>query len=182
MICRRQEEAGISLQETDCNRRSFPLAESAEFVKVFENEREGRDEGSGNFRKPAKKGNTEALLKEFLRGFRDAKAEAEEIYSGFENYSVLGFMPGRKDGKCPIRDDMARFVRERLSTRKSSPSPRDFFLFGERPGKGLYDRCQAFWSKKYLFEAADRPGAGSPEGLFHFRRGLTGEKVFDGAS
>jgi multimeric flavodoxin WrbA len=136
----------------------------------------------GIFGSPRKNGNTEALLKEFLRGCRDAKAEAEEIYlRDLKITPCLEIYACRKDGKCPIRDDMQGLYGRIVDTEILALASPIFFYSVSAQAKAFIDRCQAFWSKKYLLKQPIAPGREARKGVFISVGGSQGEKVFDGA-
>jgi multimeric flavodoxin WrbA len=159
------------------------LAEPAEFVKVMGKWREEMGmKVLGIFGSPRRGGNTEALLKEYLRGCRDAQAEAEEVYlRDLKITPCLEIYACRKDGKCPIRDDMQNLYGKISETDILVLASPIFFYTVSAQAKAFIDRCQAFWSQKYLLKRPIAAEKGSRRGVFISVGGSHGEKVFDGA-
>jgi len=136
----------------------------------------------GIFGSPRKNGNTETLLREYLRGCRDAKAEVEEVYlRDLKITPCLEIYACRKDGKCPIRDDMQNLYGKIVEAEILALASPVFFYSVSAQAKAFIDRCQAFWSKKYLLKQPIAPGKGPRKGVFISVGGSQGEKVFDGA-
>lgn len=136
----------------------------------------------GIFGSPRSGGNTETLLKEFLRGCRDAGAEVEEVFLRDLKISpCLEIYACRKDGRCPIRDDMQNLYGKIVDTEILALASPVFFYSVSAQAKAFIDRCQAFWSKKYLLQQSIAPGKGPRKGVFISVGGSKGEKVFDGA-
>ncbi len=136
----------------------------------------------GVFGSPRRGGNTEALLKEFLRGCRDARAEAEEIYlRDLKITPCLEIYACRKDGKCPIRDDMQNLYGKIVDADLLALASPVFFYSVSAQAKAFIDRCQAFWAQKYLLKQPVAPGKEGRRGVFISVGGSQGEKVFDGA-
>jgi multimeric flavodoxin WrbA len=136
----------------------------------------------GIFGSPRRGGNTEALLKEFLRGCREGQAEVEEVFlRDLKITPCLEIYACRKDGNCPIRDDMQNLygkIAEADILVLASPV---FFYSVSAQAKAFIDRCQAFWSRKYLLKQPIAPGKEARRGVFICVGGSQGGKVFDGA-
>jgi len=136
----------------------------------------------GIFGSPRREGNTETLLKEFLRGCREVGAEVEEIFLRELKISpCLEIYACRKDGKCPIRDDMQHLYAKIGEAEILALASPVFFYSVSAQAKAFIDRCQAFWSKKYLLRQPIAPEKKSRKGVFISVGGSQGEKVFDGA-
>ena len=134
------------------------------------------------FGSPRRGGNTEALLKEFLRGCREAQAETEEVYlRDLKITPCLEIYACRKDGQCPIRDDMQNLYPKIIDADILVLASPVFFYSVSAQAKAFIDRCQAFWSKKYLLKQPIAPGKQNRKGVFISAGGSQGEKVFDGA-
>lgn len=159
------------------------MAEPAEFVKVMENRREEAGmKVLGIFGSPRRGGNTEALLKEFLRACGEAQAEAEEVYlRDLKITPCLEIYACRKDGKCPIRDDMQNLYGKIIDADILVLASPIFFYSVSAQAKAFIDRCQAFWAQKYLLKQPVAPGKEMRKGVFISVGGSKGEKVFDGA-
>lgn len=159
------------------------MAEEPEFVKVMKNRREEKGmKVLGILGSPRRGGNTETLLKEYLRGCRNARAEAEEVYlRDLKITPCLEIYACRKDGKCPIRDDMQNLYGKIIETDILVVASPIFFYSVSAQAKAFIDRCQAFWSQKYLLKQPVAPGKEMRKGVFISVGGSKGEKVFEGA-
>lgn len=102
---------------------------------------------------PRRKGNTEILLDKVLEGALSYGAHTEKII-----LNELDFRPCqecgscRKDGSCPIKDDMV-LVRKKIEEADcivvSSPV---FFCNVSAQLKSMIDRFQSFWVRKYILK------------------------------
>jgi multimeric flavodoxin WrbA len=136
----------------------------------------------GIYGSPRRGGNTELLLQETVRGCRDAQIEVEEIYlRDLKITPCLEIYACRKDGQCPIRDDMLALYPKLVDTDVLILSSPVFFYSVSAHAKAFIDRCQAFWSKKYLLKQPVAPGRGRRMGVFLSVGGSRGEKIFEGA-
>jgi multimeric flavodoxin WrbA len=136
----------------------------------------------GIFGSPRRGGNTELLLREMLRGCRDGQIEVEEIYlRDLKITPCLEIYACRKDGRCPIRDDMMPLYDKLIDTDVLALASPVFFYSVSAHAKAFIDRCQAFWAKKYLLKQPVAPGKGGRKGVFLSVGGSKGEKIFDGA-
>ena len=122
------------------------------------------------------------LLQEMIRGCRDAQAEVEEIYlRDLKITPCLEIYACRKDGQCPIRDDMQALYPKLIDTDVLALASPIFFYSVSAQAKAFIDRCQAFWAKKYLLNQPVGPGKELRKGVFLSVGGSKGEKIFDGA-
>jgi multimeric flavodoxin WrbA len=136
----------------------------------------------GVFGSPRRGGNTELLLREFLRGFREAQAEVEEIHlRDLKITPCLEIYACRKDGVCPIRDDMQNLYPKIVEADVLVLASPVFFYSVSAQAKAFIDRCQAFWSRKYLLKQPVAPDKPSRKGVFLSVGGSQGGKVFEGA-
>jgi len=116
---------------------------------------------------PRKRGNTERLLDAALEGVRAEGGDASIF-----RLSELNIHPCRncggcaKTGKCVVLDDDMAAIYEKIRSadRIILASPIYFFSVSAQT-KIMIDRCQAFWSGKYLLK---RPLPSGPFG----RKGL----------
>jgi multimeric flavodoxin WrbA len=115
---------------------------------------------------PRKGGNTQMLLSEAIRGAQEQAAEVT-VY----NLNTLNLRPcqhcgGCDDtGHCVIQDDMQAIHNEiRAADRIIVASPIFFFSVSAQT-KIMIDRCQAFWTEKYVHK---KPVPSGPLG----RKGL----------
>jgi multimeric flavodoxin WrbA len=132
---------------------------------------------------PRRKGNTATLLKNAVRGAREAGAKVDEIIIRDLKLSpCLEIYACKETGECVMKDDFPK-VRERMLSADgiilASPI---FFYTVSAHTKILMDRCQSFWVKKYWIDEA------LPDGWVPKRRGMfisagatKGKKLFDGA-
>jgi multimeric flavodoxin WrbA len=136
----------------------------------------------GIFGSPRRGGNTELLLKEMLRGCRDAQAKVEEIYlRDLKITPCMEIYACRKDGQCPIRDDMQALYPKLIDTDVLALASPIFFYSVSAHAKAFIDRCQAFWAKKYLLHQPVAPGKERRKGVFLSVGGSQGERIFEGA-
>jgi arsenate reductase len=104
---------------------------------------------------PRKGGNTDRLLGEFVRGFREGGGEAEKACVG-----DLGIAPCRalrdceRTGECAIADGMQALVaRMRAADRIAIASP--IFFYGlPAQLKAAVDRGQFLWAREHLLKIA----------------------------
>jgi len=136
----------------------------------------------GVFGSPRRGGNTDLLLNELLRGCRNGHADVEEIYlRELKITPCLEIYACRKDGKCPIRDDMQNLYPRLAEADVLVLASPIFFYSVSAQAKALIDRCQAFWAQKYLLKQPVAPGGKIRRGAFLAVGGSKGEKVFEGA-
>ena len=108
---------------------------------------------------PRREGNTELLLRELLRGSRDKGAEVEEVMlRDLKITPCLEIYACRKDGKCPIHDDMETLYPKLVEADVVALASPIFFYAVSAQAKALIDRCQAMWAKKYLLKQPIAPG------------------------
>ncbi len=130
---------------------------------------------------PRRGGNTELLLRELLRGCKDAGAEVEEIFLRELKISpCLEIYACKKDGQCPINDDMKALYLKLTETDALAVASPIFFYAVSAHLKAFIDRCQALWARKYLLRQPIAPGKPERRGVFLAVGGSKGSKVFDG--
>jgi multimeric flavodoxin WrbA len=135
----------------------------------------------GIYGSPRKGGNTELLLRELLRGCKDAGAEVEEIFLRELKISpCLEIYACKKDGQCPINDDMKALYSKLAGTDALAVASPVFFYAVSAHLKALIDRCQALWARKYLLKQPISPGKPERRGVFLAVGGSKGSKIFDG--
>jgi multimeric flavodoxin WrbA len=161
------------------------LAEIGEFVKVKSTgaiKREASMKVLGIHGSPRRGGNTETLLKEFLRGCKEGGAEVEEIFLRELKISpCLEIYACKKDGQCPIQDDMKALYPKLAEADVLAVASPIFFYAVSAHLKAMIDRCQALWAKKYLLNQPIAPGRSGRKGFFLAVGGSRGGKTFDGA-
>ena len=136
----------------------------------------------GIYGSPRRGGNTEILLQEMLRGCREAGAEVEEVFlRELKITPCLEIYACRKDGKCPIQDDMQALYPKLVAADVLALASPIFFYSVSAQLKAVIDRCQAMWAKKYLLKQPIAPDKPNRRGVFLSVGGSRGTKVFDGA-
>lgn len=135
----------------------------------------------GIYGSPRRGGNTELLLKELLRGCKDAGAETEEVFLRDLKISpCLEIYACKKDGQCPIPDDMQSIYPKLVEVDVLALASPIFFYAVSAHTKAFIDRCQAMWARKYLLKQPISPGKPRRRGVFLSVGGSKGSKVFDG--
>ena len=115
---------------------------------------------------PRKKGNTDLLLDEALRGARSEGAEVEKLTVIDLKIAPCGEFYGcLRDGKCIIDDDM-QLVYPKLLEAEGIVLASPIFFYGlTSQVKALIDRCQALWVRKHVLKQVPlRPTKG--KGIF----------------
>jgi len=131
---------------------------------------------------PRRGGNTELLLKEFLRGCRDAGAEVEEVFlRELKITPCLEIYACQMDGECPIKDDMKPLYGKLVEADILAVASPIFFYAVSAHLKAMIDRCQALWARKYLLKQPVGAGRIGGKGIFLAVGGSKGAKNFDGA-
>lgn len=131
---------------------------------------------------PRKRGNTSVLLERAVRGATDCGVLVEEIFLRDLSISpCLEMYACRKTGRCGIRDDFDSLRDKLLSCDALMLASPIFFYSVSAHTKIFMDRCQEFWSKKYLIDQAPF-GLRTPtrKALFISAGATRGGKLFDG--
>lgn len=132
------------------------------------------------FGSPRTDGNTDLLLKEAVRGMKEAGTKVDEIFLRdlkispcLEDYTCA------KCGVCDLRDDMDLIYPKLIEMDLFALASPVFFYAVSAHTKAFVDRCQCFWSSKYLLK---KPIAGGKmrRGIFISVGGSRGVKIFDG--
>jgi len=131
---------------------------------------------------PRKKGNTDILLKTFLDRAAQAGAGVHTIQAaraGVTDCKGCGYC--EKHGRCVITDDpMATeifgLIRQADIVVAASPV---YFYGVSAQLKGLIDRCQTLWSRKYVYKLKD-PLAATRQGILFSVAASRGRQLFDG--
>ena len=115
---------------------------------------------------PRKKGNTELLLNETIRGVEDAGAPVQVF-----NLNSMKIKPCQdcsgcnETGTCIFRDEMDLIYDAiRTADRIILASPIFFFALSAQ-AKIMVDRCQSFWAEKYLLKRPLQGGGFNRKGL-----------------
>lgn len=130
---------------------------------------------------PRKKGNSDLLLDMFMQELAALGMETRTIEVVRQNIEPCKeLLVCERKGYCPIEDDMADeiygLIRRADLIIAASPV---FFYNISAQLKGLIDRCQTFWARKYLFKLKD-PGHGTRRGFFLAVGASGGRQLFDG--
>ncbi len=131
---------------------------------------------------PRKGGNTDTWLAAFLEKAAQAGAGTKTIH-----VSRAGIVPCRgcgyceKHGTCVIADDpMSNEIFGLLRTADLVVAATPVFFYGVSAQlKGLIDRCQTLWSRKYVHKLKD-PLAATRKGLLFSVAASQGRQVFEG--
>lgn len=133
---------------------------------------------------PRAGGNTELLAEELIKGAQSVGAQTEKINPNWIDLRpCCGCAYCEKHGVCRIGDDM-RDVYPKLTAyhRIAFVSP-IYFMAHCAQAKMIIDRCQVFWSRKYVLkqQLLDHKPDVARKGAFVACGGTRGKKVFEGA-
>ena len=131
---------------------------------------------------PRKGGNTDTLLAAFLEKAAQAGAAVDTIQvprAGIVPCKGCGYC--EKHGTCVIADDpMSTEIFGRLRTADVVVAASPVFFYGITAQlKGLVDRSQTLWSRKYVFKLKD-PLADTRSGVLLSVAASHGRQLFDG--
>jgi multimeric flavodoxin WrbA len=137
----------------------------------------------GLFGSPRRGGNTEILLEEALKGAEREGAEIERLYLSDLKITPCTECHGcDSTGDCVILDEMQKIYPKLLEADIIILASPVFFYGVTAWAKGLIDRSQAIWAKKYLVNDPSMGKRGKRRKGFFISVGATkGQKVFDGA-
>jgi len=137
----------------------------------------------GLFGSPRRGGNTEILLEEALKGAEGEGAEIERLYLTDLKITPCTECHGcDATGDCVILDEMQKIYPKLLEADIIILASPIFFYGVTAWAKGLIDRSQAIWAKKYLVNDPSMGKRGKRRKGFFISVGATkGQKVFDGA-
>jgi multimeric flavodoxin WrbA len=137
----------------------------------------------GIFGSPRRGGNTDLLLEEALKGAEKEGAGAERLH--LIDFSIT---PCREchgcdlTGECVILDDMEKIYPKLLEADVIILASPVFFYGLTAWAKAFVDRCQAFWSRKYLLKDPSLGKEGKRrKGFLISVGGTKGQRVFEGA-
>jgi len=118
------------------------------------------------FGSPRVHGNTDLLLEEALKPAREAGHEVVLFKLNFMNIRPCQNCGGcEKTGACIVNDGMKEvYDAIRIADRFILASPIFFFALSAQT-KAMIDRCQAFWSEKYLLKKTIPAGPHGRKGL-----------------
>jgi multimeric flavodoxin WrbA len=131
---------------------------------------------------PRRKGNTNRLLQEAVRGAREAGARVTEIVLRDLKMSPCLEIYGCKEtGRCVIKDDFQEVYDQLLLCDGLMLGSPVFFYTVSAHTKILMDRCQSLWVKRYWLEKTPLSERGSRRtGLFVSVGATRGKRLFDG--
>lgn len=135
------------------------------------------------FGSPRRKGNSATLLRQAIKGARDAGAEVNEIVlRDLKMSPCLEIYGCKQSGQCAIRDDFQEVLDQLLASQGILLASPIFFYTVSSHTKILMDRCQSLWVKKYWIDKVPF-GSRQPtrKGLFLSVGATKGKKLFDGA-
>jgi multimeric flavodoxin WrbA len=130
---------------------------------------------------PRRKGNTAFLLDLFLQEARALGARTEVVSPCREAITACkGCGACEKKGVCVSDDVMAKTIYPLLRRADVVVAASPVYFYGVTAQlKGLIDRCQTLWSRKYRLRLAD-PGAATRCGVMLAVGATRGTKLFDG--
>ncbi len=132
---------------------------------------------------PRRNGNTSTLLRQAVKGARDAGAEVREfVLRDLKMSPCLEIYKCKESGRCAIQDDFQIVHDAMLSSDGLILASPIFFYTVSAHTKILMDRCQSCWVKKYWIDKT--PFGNRPlkrKGLFISVGATRGRKLFDGA-
>ena len=130
---------------------------------------------------PRRHSNTEMLLDKALEGAKEMGAEVEKVLvSKLKVSPCLELYECRKDGKCPIKDDMRRFYEKLIEADHVVFASPIFFYGITSQAKAIVDRCQALWMRKHVL-GMGKDDKRTRKGVFISVGATRGEKLFEGA-
>jgi len=137
----------------------------------------------GLFGSPRRGGNTDILLEEALKGAEMEGAEVERLHlTDFNIIPCRECLQCSNDGKCIILDDMQKIYPKLLEADIIILASPIFFYGVTAWAKALIDRCQAFWSRKYILKDESLGKEGKRrKGFLISVGGTKGQRVFEGA-
>ncbi len=133
---------------------------------------------------PRKNGNTELLIKEFMKGAKASGHETELfILTELKISPCTSCDSCQNTGKCVINDDMQLMHKKLLEADYIVFASPIYFGGVSAQLKSFIDRCQTLWSRKYILKKVlVSPDKGSRSGYFISTAGSKDyNKVFDGA-
>lgn len=135
------------------------------------------------FGSPRRKGNTATLLRQAIKGARDAGAEVNEIVlRDLKMSPCLEIYGCKQSGQCAIQDDFQGVLEQLLASQGIILASPIFFYTVSAHTKILMDRCQSLWVKKYWIDKVPF-GARQPsrKALFISVGATKGKKLFEGS-
>ena len=131
---------------------------------------------------PRRKGNTSLLLREAVRGAKEAGAQTDEVVlRDLDMSPCLEIYGCAQTGRCIMQDDFQGLYDQLLACRGLMLASPIFFYTVSAHTKILMDRCQSLWVKKYrLEENTSRTKVFKRKGLFISVGATKGKRLFEG--
>ncbi|WP_028582399.1 flavodoxin family protein [Desulfogranum japonicum] len=131
---------------------------------------------------PRKDGNTEVLLQHVAEGIKKGGRKPEIIHlARLHIHPCTGCGNCETTGECIWDDDMQPFyIKIPVATRIVIGSPIYFYGVTAQT-KAFIDRCQVFWSRKYLLGETN-PNREARKGFLVCVAATSGAKIFDSAA
>ena len=131
---------------------------------------------------PRRGGNTDLLLAEAMRGARDAGHEVIHVVASELDLSGCVACGGcSREGRCVVMDDMQHVFIDLDRAHHVIVAAPIFFMGLPGQLKNLIDRCQLYWSRKYvLHQPSGRQFPGGNAGAI-LVGGTDFKHVFDGS-
>ena len=131
---------------------------------------------------PRKDGNSDLLLKEALRGADDAGAETELVaLRDLALRPCIECNSCQRTGRCAIKDGMTPLFDKLLAADHLVFASPIFFVAVSAYAKAMIDRCQCFWSRKYILNLPLFDPPRPRRGLFVGCCGWKQHWMFEGA-
>lgn len=129
---------------------------------------------------PRRKGNSELLLDECLKGAKSQGAEVEKIVlADLKITPCLELNVCYNEGECPIEDDMKVLYPKLLEADCVVVASPIFFYTVTAFTKAFIDRCQALWATKYILKHIPLGGK-KRKGIFISVGATGGKRLFEG--
>ena len=132
---------------------------------------------------PRKRSNTMALLEQLLAGARDEGAQTQVITPWKMQIGPCIACDGcHKDGHCVVKDDFQLVYEQIVNCDTIVLTTPVYFGAVSAQVKPLIDRCQCFWSLRYVLKAEMTPGpaGGQRKGVLIATSGKDRATMFDG--
>ena len=131
---------------------------------------------------PRRKGNTAILMKEAVRGARDAGAAVEEfVLRDLKISPCLEIYACKEQGECAIKDDFQMLRDKILSAKGLIIASPVFFYSVSAHTKIMMDRFQSLWVRKYWIDKMPYDQrVFKRKGLFISVGATQGKMLFDG--
>ncbi|MGV8074367.1 MAG: flavodoxin family protein [Syntrophobacteraceae bacterium] len=131
---------------------------------------------------PRRNGNTSYLLRQAVKGAREAGAQVDEVVlRDLKMSPCLEIYGCKKSGRCVIQDDYQELYDKLIACKGLMLASPIFFYSVSAQTKIFMDRCQSLWVKKYWIEKAIfGQWEVKRRGLFIAAGATRGTKLFDG--